>query len=288
MFYTSDIPLWTLLFSIKKGLSKKFDMVLVIAGDTGTGKSHFGMQLIETWQKVLGRDFDPSLIERINVDKEKWLKKFKELDRYDANLFDEGAAGLGSKQSLEKFGKTLEMLFQVIRYKGYFTIIIVPNFFRLNKFFREDRLRGLFYIHKRGKYKYYSRDRVVTLCQKNSRLYVKNMSLVAPLFTGKFPEYKGRLLDAYEDMKDEGVQKILDEVIAMNSDKAKDAEVEKFTEKKNNCIRKLYATGKFANRKLIAAEAERKLGVPISDSYVTSILNTSLPKDFSKLKVNKS
>ena len=281
MFYTSDVPIWTLLFNIKKGIEKMFDMVMVIAGDTGTGKSHFGMQLMESWQKVIGKDFDPKLIECINVDKEKWLKQFKQLGRLDGNLFDEGAAGLGSKQTLEKFGKTLEMLFQVIRYKGYFTIIIVPNFFRLNKFFREDRLRGMFYIHKRGHYKYYSRTRVVTLCQKNSRLYVKNMGLVPPLFTGKFPEYKGPLLKAYEDMKDEGVNKILDEVIAMNSEKEdKKFERIKLDDKRDNLIKQIWNENKDWNNKKIGLAAQKKMGIPVSTNMVMRVLKTTTPEDF--------
>jgi len=143
MFYPSDWAMWQTLLSIKKGLEDNFDYVLIITGDTGTGKSNYNLHLVESWQKLIGKEVNEDLIKQINVDKLKWLKEFKEMEPLDINAFDEGAAGLGSKQFMETFSKSLEMLFQVVRYKRFFTVIIVPNFFRLNKFFREDRLRGL-------------------------------------------------------------------------------------------------------------------------------------------------
>tara|TARA_R100000501_G_C2580537_1_gene83979 strand:- start:297 stop:815 length:519 start_codon:yes stop_codon:yes gene_type:complete len=111
------------------------------------------------------------------------------------------------------------MLFQVIRYKKLFTVIIVPNFFRLNKFFREDRLRGLVWITKRGSYKWVTRENVVKLCNLNERRFIKRMDLVVPYHRGTFPEYKGCLLDEYNKQKEEGVNKILDEVININVNK---------------------------------------------------------------------
>jgi hypothetical protein len=224
MFYPSDKRIVQMLLNVKEGITREYDYVLVVSGDTGTGKSHFGLQLAETWQQIIGKKINNKLIDQVNVDREQWLKRFQNLESLDINIFDEGAYGLGSKQYMERFAKTLEMLFQVIRFKQFFTVIIVPNFFRLNKFFREDRLRGLVWISKRGSYKWITRKNVVKLCNLNERRFIKRMDIVTPFHTNKFPEYKGKLLEAYNKQKEEGVNKILNEVIELNTDKRGESE----------------------------------------------------------------
>ena len=301
MFYKSDWAIFELLLGIKQGLERNYDFVLVVSGDTGTGKSVFVMHLVEAWLKLNGKSVTKDDIRLINVDKLKWLNQFKELEHFDINVFDEGAAGLGSKQYMETFSKTLEMLFQVIRYKRFFTIIIVPNFFRLNKFFREDRLRGMFYINKRGEYKYYSRDRVQHLCEKNSRYYVKKMDFVQPLFRGKFPDYDGVLLNAYDNMKEEGVNNILDEVIELNTEKKKgknqsfEIPLTPTLKQARWDVLKTYKK-KTTTRKDIAKLAEERHVVPIGDYLVKKWLTFAKKEDYEEAmkkgsalkKVNKS
>ena len=136
MFYKSDSEIVKIMLDIKEGLDNNFDYVLVIVGDTGVGKSMFLLHFVEAWQRIIGKKVDDKLIGQVNVDKMKWLEKFKELEAFDINAFDEGAYGLSSKQYSETFSKTLEMMFQVIRYKRFLSVIVIPNFFRLNKFFR--------------------------------------------------------------------------------------------------------------------------------------------------------
>jgi len=216
MFYKTDTNMINYLLCMKEGISAKFDYVLCISGDTGTGKSTLGLHIAEVWQKVINKDVDEGLIKQIHVVKIDWLKKFRNLEEFDISIFDEGATGLSSKSHMEKFSKSLEILFQVIRKKGFFTVLIIPNFFRLNKFFREDRLRGLFYVDKRGHYKYFTRERVVKLCAENENKTVKSLELVEPAFEGNYPDYDGVLKELYEKMKETGVDEVLDEVIYMN------------------------------------------------------------------------
>jgi len=286
MFYPSDWAMWQTLISIKKGLENNYDMVLLVAGDTGTGKSNLNLHLVESWQKLIGKPIDDDLILQINVDKIKWLNEFKKIHGLDINTFDEGAAGLGSKQSMETFSKSLEMLFQVVRYKRFFTVIIVPNFFRLNKFFREDRIRGLIYINKRGEYAYHTRERIIKLCFLNSRLLIKNMNLVTPAFRGRFPEYKGILSKAYDDMKEEGVNKILDEVIYINTDKneEKNKNIRKKEEKIEWWIRKMYSTGTITGRDQLWKTIINKFDYPYPRTRILKLLKETTPKEYEKSK----
>ena len=286
MFYKSDWAMWQLLLSIKKGLDDDFDYLLVVVGDTGVGKSNFGLHLVETWQKVIGKEVNGNLIEQVNVDKLKWLKKFKDLDALDINLFDEGAAGLGSKQYMERFSRTLEMLFQVVRYKRFFTVIIVPNFFRLNKFFREDRLRGLVHVNKRGEYKFYTRERILKLCQINERKVIKNMKCVHPAFKGRFPKYEGNLLNAYDTMKDEGVERILNDVIKINEEDSgvKQKKIREKEEVIEWWIRKMYATGKIRGHNKLFSEIPKIFKYPYPNNKISKILKITTPEEFEKAK----
>lgn len=255
MFYKSDIGIVKIGLCIKRGLEKKFDYVLIVSGDGGVGKTVWDLHFVEMWQKMIGKKVSIKLIGQVNVDKIKWLTKFKDIETYDINSFDEGAAGLGSKQYMETFSKTLEMLFQVIRYKRFLTVIIVPYFFRLNKFFREDRLRGLVWVDKRGHYKFLTKKRIVKLCNLNERKFIKRMDVIKPFHHSTFPDYDGILLEAYEAQKDEGVSKILDEVIEINNPCSKKISVVDSNKEK---VRELLDKGK--NQREISKELGIGLG----------------------------
>lgn len=250
MFYKSDTNMINFLFCMKEGIKQNFDYVLCIAGSTGSGKSTMGLHLAEVWQKIICKDVDKDLINQIHVVRMDWLKCYRKLEMFDSNIFDEGATGLSSKSHMEKFSKTLEILFQVIRKKGFFTVIIVPNFFRLSKYFREDRLRGLFYIDKRGHYKYFTRDRIVRLCAENESKTVKSLKLVEPSFEGGYPDYEGILKEPYEKMKDKGVDEVLDEVIYINemSDDKKITLIDAYKEKVKKLVDEGLTEREIANK----------------------------------------
>lgn len=241
MLYKHDTGIVKILKGIKRGLDENFDCVMVIVGDTGTGKSMFGLHLIEAWLKLNGKEVTKKDINCVHVEKMKWLETYRNLGRHDINVFDEGAAGLGAKQYQETFSKTLEMLFQVVRQRGIFTIVIAPNFFRLSKYFREDRLRVLVDVNKRGHYKVYTRRQIIKICQLNERKILKNMNVVQPLHNKNFPDYDGILKEPYNKMKDVGVSEILEEVIEMNKPKEKKVSM---IDAKRDSVLKLYSKGK--------------------------------------------
>lgn len=221
MFSKSDTGIVRIANGIKQGMETQFDYVLVVSGPSGVGKSKWTLHFIELWFAMIGKELDKKTITHINVDRNKWLKKFKDMEAYDINVFDEAAIGLSNKQWMERFAKTLEMLFDVVRYKRFLSVIVIPNFFRLNKFFREDRLRGLVWIDKRGQYKYYTRERIVKLSNLNERRFIKRMDLTQPIHLKSFTDYNGYLSKDYDKMKNIGVDEILDKVIEMNKEKKK-------------------------------------------------------------------
>jgi len=153
MFYKDDRKIISMLLNVHEHLKREWDYLLVIVGDTGTGKSKFALQLLETWyQVILKREVKPEMSKQVASDYSVWLDNFSRLKEYDINIYDEGATTLESRQHMTELSKDLTKLFNVFRSKKYFTVIILPSFFYLNKYFRENRLRGLIWINKRGQY----------------------------------------------------------------------------------------------------------------------------------------
>jgi len=60
MFYKDDRKIISMLLNVHEHLKREWDYLLVIVGDTGTGKSKFALQLLETWyQVILKREVKP-------------------------------------------------------------------------------------------------------------------------------------------------------------------------------------------------------------------------------------
>jgi hypothetical protein len=173
----------------------------------------FMLHLIESWYKViLGKPITPELIKNVNVQYNKFATRFKALERFDANVFDEGSTALDSKDAMTKLSKDLSKMYDVMRVKGIFSIIVLPSFFNLNKYFRENRLRGVVWINKRGEYKYYTKQGIQFLNVYNANKPIKNMNLAKPVHHYRFSDYKGVLREEYDKIKTVGVDKIIDEV----------------------------------------------------------------------------
>ena len=216
----NDKSLLLLLHNVYSHLKLNYDFLMVIVGDTGSGKSMFGLHLLEMWYKIVLQkgSVDPELIKNVNTDYKKWVRRFKDLDAYDMNIYDEGATALDSKDAMSKLSKDLSKLFNVFRSKRFFSVIILPSFFNLNKYFRENRLRCVVWVDKRGRAKFFDKKYGVKyLNAYNERRPVKDMNRARPFLIVNFPDYKGILREPYEKMKDQGVDDILDEVIERTS-----------------------------------------------------------------------
>lgn len=214
MFYKHDTRMITILGNVYEHLKRDWDYLLVIVGDTGTGKSIFSLQMLETWYNVILKQVvSKDMSRQIASDYGVWVKNFKYLKAFDMNIYDEGARTLESRQHMTKLSKDLTKLFNVFRSKKFFTIIVIPNFFYLNKYFRENRLRGLVWLDKRGHYRFYSKKGITYLNAYNERRIVKSMHVAYPIHRSTFPDYKGVLLKAYLSEKNKSIEAVLDEVI---------------------------------------------------------------------------
>lgn len=227
-FYRYGVNIVTLLHNVHHHLVvKKQDFPFVITGYPGIGKSDMGMHLFELWKRViLKQGVVEEDIQYIKANKLDWLKNFKIMKPADMTINDEAADGLSSKESMKRFGRDIQKLYNVNRKKRLFSVLVIPDFFELPSYFRK-RVRGLLYIDKQGHYKFYTMYGIKFLNAYNENKKLKRMDVAYPLFQGMYPKYEGVLRDVYDANADISADQILDEIIIDNTEKPKGDDVKK-------------------------------------------------------------
>lgn len=228
----------TFLYNVKHHMEvKNKDFPFAIVGGEGVGKSNMLLHFYDLWYRVIiGRAVTEEDIQNIHVNRMNWLTNFKNVTALEINANDEAADGLASKESMKRFGRDLEKLYKVFRKKRYLTPLLTPSFFDLPKYFR-NRMRMLIWIDKEGHFKVFSAEGIKWLNAKNINKEPKRMDVAYPIYEGVFPLYDGVLRKPYDEMADEGSDRILDEVIEDNSVKKKVTAKERHTEEVLNLWR---------------------------------------------------
>jgi fumarylacetoacetate (FAA) hydrolase family protein len=112
------------------------------------------------------------------------------------------------------------------------SFICFTNPLRIHTYFREDRVKGIFFIERRGKLSYYSAGQLIEILQIATKKKMKAISeflRFPPRFTDTFPKYDGRLKALYDAQKDKGIddfvtalgEKYIDESIKLSPVRAK-------------------------------------------------------------------
>jgi len=184
-------------------LHKNFDYLSIIAGNCGVGKSTLAQQIC----KYLDNSFNTK--DRIcftGIGKEGLIKRTSNAKLGQAFMLDESFASMNTKLSRNyEFMKIVNHL-QLIRQKGLFIILCLPNFFDLNKGIAIFRASHLFVVYTRESYNrgYFAAfDR-----ERKKELYVKgikflNYHAVKPNFRGRFVKKWVTDFKLYEKLKAE-------------------------------------------------------------------------------------
>jgi len=135
------------------------DVVLVIDGDEGQGKSELAVGTCYYISQQTGRNYD---INNIFFD----LKKVIEFAQTKSNQiihFDEAVLGLLIGQRWEKAQQQFIQLVMVARKKRHFIVLCIPKFHRLPPYVIEDRALGLVHVYSRkniekGRFCYFRKE----------------------------------------------------------------------------------------------------------------------------------
>jgi hypothetical protein len=153
----------------KKIIKKDWDMVFIVDGYEGSGKSVLAQQV--------AKHVDPSFnIDRICFSPEEFVKAINSADRYQAVIYDEAYEGLSSRSAMSQVNRSLVAVLAEIRQKNLFVFIVLPCFFELDKYAAVWRSRALIHVYigdnfERGKFGFYNQERKKQLYVLGKKFY---------------------------------------------------------------------------------------------------------------------
>jgi hypothetical protein len=183
-------------------VNKKYDAVIGVFGEEGTGKSYFDLTLIDEWIKLFGREPTAEDIKYMNLKLSEWGEQLAECKPHDIIVLDEGGK-LSSKRVMSKLNQAVNEAYQIIRGDHLFSIITLPSLWELDSFFTKRRMRGAFFVYKRGRVAFWDRNRLRKIIALNENRLIKNMWLVKPNFYDTYKNYDGALKEPYDEKKKE-------------------------------------------------------------------------------------
>lgn len=251
-----------------KRLKGSDDVILIVDGDEGQGKTEFAFGVCYYMGYKLKRDYQPS--ENIFFDLDEMIR-YASYTKEKIIHFDEGALGLlrthWQKENQQKFLQ----LVMVARKKKHFIVICIPKFHRLPPYIIEDRSIGLIHVysHKnmyKGRYCYFTKKAKAKLYEdykkKNIQSYQKNFS-----FRGKFIEASKRIftndqIEEYEKKKDDAILSVGNKTTLTDRQR-------KWVDQRNKLIKYLKDKEKLSMKKL--SDRLKELGVNMEKTNVVEI-----------------
>ncbi len=179
-----------------KVIRKDYDMVIVVDGEEGCGKSTLAMQMAHYC--------DPSLtLERVVFTPSEFRKAITTAKKYQAVVYDEAYTGLSSRATMSMINRTLISMLAEIRQRNLFVFVVMPCFFDLDKYVSLWRSRILIHVYtkgfERGRFAFYNKDKKKALYMLGKKYY--SYSKPKFDFIGRFSKQYVIDENAYKDKK---------------------------------------------------------------------------------------
>lgn len=156
---------------VKTVVKKDWDMVFIVDGMEGAGKSVFAQQCAKYVDDTL-------TIDRICFTPEEFIKAINSSSKHQAIIYDEAYGGMSSRAAMSEVNKMLMGVLAEIRQKNLFVFLILPSFFELDKYAAIHRSRGLFHVYtkdwERGYVAFFNYERKKTLYVFGKKFYNYN------------------------------------------------------------------------------------------------------------------
>jgi hypothetical protein len=219
--YSMDGYLKTNLDDAKHYIKNDWDMLFLIDGPEGAGKSVFGMQC--------GFYCDPTMtLDRYAFSPYQFRKMVMTAQPYTCVVYDEAHSGLNARAAMTMVNRTLVSMMTEIRQKNLFIFVVLPSFFDVDRYVAIWRARALFHVYtadnmERGYFACYNQQSKKMLYLNGKKLY--QYGCQRPDFIGRFPnfypldeaEYRKRKVDALKkrekDMEDAEIQHLMYELM---------------------------------------------------------------------------
>lgn len=180
-----DGYLQNVLDTAKTVIKKDWDMIFIIDGSEGSGKSVLATQCAKYCDEKFVIDkivFGPSQFRKAIIDSEP----------YQAIVYDEAYTGLSSRATMSLINRTLVSMLAEIRQKNLFVFVVMPTFFDLDRYVALWRSRALIHVYtsqnfERGFMAFYDKDLKKDLFVTGKKFY--NYRKPRPNFIGRFTNH---------------------------------------------------------------------------------------------------
>lgn len=206
----------------KTVIQKDWDMVFLVDGSEGSGKSMIAMQM--------GYYCDPTLsLDRVVFTPAALRKAIADSEPYQTVIYDEAYTGLSSRATMSLINRTLISMLAEIRQKNLFVFVVMPCFFDLDKYVALWRSRALIHVYigdnfERGYFSFFNSDRKKQLYMLGKKYY--SYYKPAANFIGRFTNFYVVDEVAYRKKKKESL--ICREKANEEAAKKKEVEAEMF------------------------------------------------------------
>lgn len=220
------------LDTAKKVIKQDWDMVFLVDGFEGCGKSVLAQQVA----KYCDNSID---IDRITFTPKQFKDAVLDAKAYQAVIFDEAYGALNAKTAMQWVNRSIVKMMTEIRQKNLFIVIVLPTFFDLVKYIAIWRSRALIHVYsgddfERGFFCFYNIDRKKSLYVNGKKFY--NYNNPKPNFFGRFTdgytidinEYKKKKLISTTKEEDEYERKLRKAVSELRSNIAAKIHLDKF------------------------------------------------------------
>ena len=199
--YYMDGYLNTNLNTAKEVIVKDWDMLFVIDGAEGSGKSVLAMQAAYYC--------DPTLtLDNVVFTPYEFRKAILKAKKYQAVIYDEAYTGLSARATMSMINRALVSMLAEIRQKNLFVFVVMPTFFDLDKYVALWRSRALINVYtgdnfQRGFFKFFNKTKKKDLYIHGKKYY--NYNKPEANFIGRFPNYYPLDQEAYKKKKRESL-----------------------------------------------------------------------------------
>lgn len=158
------------LDTAKKVIKKDWDMVFIVDGYEGSGKSVLAQQI--AWYCTDG-NFN---IDNIAFTPNQFQEAILKAPKYSAVVFDEAYSGLSARAAMSKINRVLVKMLAEVRQRNLFILIVMPTFFDLDRYVAIWRSRALFHVlvgkdWSRGKFAFFNQDKKKALYALGKKFY---------------------------------------------------------------------------------------------------------------------
>jgi ABC-type dipeptide/oligopeptide/nickel transport system ATPase component len=190
----------------KKQKEKNNDIVGIVCGDEGSGKSSIAGNMM---RYMCDDTFNP-IEDMIGSDEEDAYNKLQNVKHGGNLMFDEGNIFFLSTETMKRQHRDLHKIFSIFRQKNLFVLIVLPSFFRLGTYFALDRSKFLIRTYldnngERGCFAYYGNKVKNRLYRIGKKMH--DYQIIQPNFRGRFKQCLQLESEEYTKFKLETLKK---------------------------------------------------------------------------------